>query len=167
VAIDERPEVRRAIEARLALALQEAGVNVGTTAGMLSLADAKTDKAAAAERLRSTGAQVVVIMRLVDSSMTYRESRPGQERYAGHVSGFQTGTWYDYYSVAFDDMSPTYGTLKQKVYLETGVFDLGTEKHVWSGLTRTGVKETTDRLTEMDNVVAKAVAAMRKDGIFP
>jgi hypothetical protein len=77
----------------------------------------------------------------------------------------ETGVWQDYYSIAYMDMSPTYGSLKQTIYLETSVFDLNTEKRIWSGLTETVVTDTMDRVAEMDPIVEKVVAAMRKDGI--
>ena len=64
-------------------------------------------------------------------------------------------------------MSPTYGNLKQQVYLETSVFDLKTSKRVWSGLTLTVVTETMDRVAEMDPIVAKVVEEMHKDAMIP
>jgi hypothetical protein len=64
------------------------------------------------------------------------------------------------------DMSSTYGTLKQTVYLETGVYDLKTEKRLWSGITQTVVKENMDRVAEIDPLIEKIVAAMRKDGVI-
>jgi hypothetical protein len=82
------------------------------------------------------------------------------------LSGINSVGWYDYYSVGFMDMSSTYGSLKQTVYLETGLYDLNTEKCLWSGLTQTVVKENMDRVAEMDPLVEKLVAAMRKDGMI-
>ena len=134
---------------------------------VMSLSEIKRDKVAAAERLKSAGAQGIVLLRLMDSTSTYRESRPGGERYAEVITGFETTGWYNYYSVAYADMSPTYGHQKQKVFLEASLFDLNTEKRIWSGLSRTVVTETMDRVAEMDPIVAKFVAAMRKDGMVP
>ncbi len=134
---------------------------------LLALPEISQDKPAAAERLRAAGAEAVLIMRLKDVASSYRESRPAPERYAEVITGFEAGTWYDYYSVAFMDLSPTYGQLKQKVYIESSVFDLRTAKCLWSGLTQTIVGETMDRVAEADVLVSKLVAAMRKDGILP
>jgi hypothetical protein len=64
------------------------------------------------------------------------------------------------------NMSPTYGSLKQKVCLETSLYDLKTEKRLWSGLTLTSLKENMDRVAEMDPLVEKIVSAMRKDGVI-
>jgi len=68
--------------------------------------------------------------------------------------------------VGFMDMSPTYGNLKEKVNLEASLYDLKTEKRLWSAVTQTVVTEDMDRVAEMDPVVEKIVAAMRKDGVI-
>jgi hypothetical protein len=167
LAVDERGDVRQAFENRLANQIQKQGASVIRTYELLSLTEISHDKQAAAERLRSEGAQAVAIMRLRDLDSFYRESRPGPQRYAEVITGWESGPWYDYYSLAFMDMSPTYGNLKQQVYLETSLFDLNTSKRVWSGLTLTVVTETMDRVAEMDPIVSKVVAAMHKDGMIP
>jgi hypothetical protein len=64
------------------------------------------------------------------------------------------------------DMSSTYGSLKQTVYLETSLYNLKTEKRVWSGVTQTVVTENMDRVAEMDPLIEKILAAMRKDGVI-
>ncbi len=167
LAIDERGDVRQALENRFTTQLRARAASVVPSYELLSLAEINRDKPAAAERLRAAGAETVLIMRLVDVATSYRESRPGSERYAQTITGYEPGIWYDYYSVAFMDMSPTYGNLKQKVYLETRLYDLATAKCLWSGTTLTVVGETTDRLAEADVVVAKVVAALRNDGMIP
>ncbi len=167
LAVEERIDIRKAIENRLAYQLQKAGAPAFTSYDRLSLGEINQDKPAAAERLRSEGATVVVIMRLRDVASSYRESRPGTERYAGVITGYEHDIWYDYYSMAYVDMGVTYGTLKQKVYLETSIFDLKTAKRVWSALTETVVTETMDKVPEMDRIVSKVIAAMRKDGMVP
>ncbi len=165
--IDERRDLRIGFENRLAQQIQKNGASAITTFDLFSLPEVNRDKAAAAERLRSAGAEALVLLRLMDVNTAYRESRPGAERYAETITGFEMGPWYDYFSVAYADMSPTYGNLKQKIYLETSVYDLKTAKRLWSGLTETVVTDTMDRIAEMDPIVAKAVAAMRTDGIIP
>jgi hypothetical protein len=166
LAVDERGDVRRAFENRLAAQIQQTGATGIRSYELLSLAEIDRDKQAAGERLRATGAEAVVVMRLADSANFYREVRPGPERYAEVITGYEPGTWYDYYSVAYSDWSPTYGNLKQKVYLETAVFDLRTAKRLWSGLTLTVVTERMDRVAELDPLIEKIVSAMRKDGIL-
>jgi len=157
LAVDERGYVRSAFESRFVLEVRKHGVRSFTTFDLLSLTDIKDDKAAAAERLKSTGADTLLILRLVDSAVSYSEVNVGPLGYS---------TWYDYYSMAYG-ISHTYGNLKQNTLLETSIFDLKTNKPIWSGLTETVTAYDTDRVAEMDKVVSKVVTAMKKDGIIP
>ena len=163
--IEERGPLRQGFENRFVAQLTKAGAPASVTYDLLSLSEIKEDKRAAADRFRKSGAEAILILRLVDVASSYRESRAGTERYAPVLTGINSMGWYDYYSVAFVDMSSTYGSLKQKVYLETSLYDLRTEKRLWSGLTQTVVRENMDRVAEMDPLVEKFVAAMRKDGV--
>ena len=167
LAVDERGDVRRVLEGWLAAEIQKRGTSAILSSDHLSLADINQDKKAAAERLKSAGADAILIMRLHDIASSYRESRPGPERYAETITGYEHDYWYGYYTVAYTEMSPTYGNLKQKVYLETLLFDLGTAKCLWSGLTLTVVTENMDRLAEVGPLTAKVVDAMAKDGVLP
>ena len=167
LAIDERTLLRQGFENRLVAQLKAGGATAIPTFELLSLSEINRDKPAAAERLRSAGAEALVILRLVDLATRYRETRPGASRYAEYISGSEMTGWYNYYSVAYADFSPTYGNLKQKLYLEASLFDLKTAKRLWSGVTETVVTENMDRVAEMDPLVAKIVSAMRKDGMVP
>ena len=164
--IENRGLLRQGFENRFVAQLTKAGASALVTYDLLSLPEIKADKRAAAERFRASGAEAILILRLMDVASYYRESRAGNERYAAVVTGFNDVGWYDYYSVAFMDLSSTYGTLKQTVYLETSLYDLKTEKRVWSGVTQTVLTENMDRVAEMDPLVEKIIAAMRKDGVI-
>ncbi len=158
--------VRQGLENRVAAQLTKAGTTAVVTFDQLSLAEIKQDKRAAADRFLASGADSVLILRLLDQATSYREVRPGGERYAATITGIDTMGWYDYYSVGYMSMSPTYGSLKQKYYLEAGLYDLKTEKRLWFGVTQTVVKENMDRVAEANPLVGKVVAAMRKDGVI-
>jgi hypothetical protein len=166
LAIDDRGLLRQGFENRFVRYLANAGASAVVTFDLLSLPQIKEDKRAAADRFRASGAEALLILRLVDVGSSYRESRAGTERYAPMITGVDSMGWYDYYSVGFMDMSSTYGNLTQTVSLETSLYDLKTEKRLWSGLTRTVVKENMDRVGEMDPLVEKIVAAMQKDGVI-
>jgi hypothetical protein len=167
LAIDERGMVRQGFENRFVHQLTQRGAAAVVTYDQLSLAQIKEDKNAATQRFLARGAGSLLIVRLVGSGTSYREVRPGGERYAATVTGYENLGWYDYYSVGFMDMSPTYGNLKQKVVIEASLHDLNTEKRLWSGVTQSVVKERTDRVEEVDSLVVKLVAAMQKDGVVP
>jgi hypothetical protein len=166
LAIENRGLVRQGLENRFVRDLSKAGSSAFVTFDLLSLSQIKEDKRAAADRFRASGAEAVIIMRLVDVGTSYHESRSGNERYAGTFTGINSTGWYDYFSVGLMDLNTTYGTLKQTVRIETTLYDLSTEKRLWSGLTQTVVKEDMDRVAEMDPLVEKIVAAMKKDGVI-
>lgn len=165
LAIEERGLVRQGFENRFIREITQAGGSAVGTFDLLSLPDIKEDKRGAAEKFRATGATALLIVRLAGSAGSYHESRAGNERYASTITGIENSGWYDYYSVGFMDMGVTYGSSKQEVYLEAGLYDLSTEKRLWYGQTQTILKEGMDRVSEMDPVVKKFVAAMRKDGV--
>jgi hypothetical protein len=166
VTVDERKDLRIGFENRFVTYLERAGTPAITTFNLLSLNEIKQDKQAAVARFNAEGASELIILRLMDVSGSYHESRPGSEVYAPTFTGIESTGWYDYYSVGFMNMSSTYGSLKQNVYLETSLYDLKTEKRAWSGVTETVLKENMDRVAEMDPLVMKIVAAMRKDGVI-
>ena len=164
--VDPRVLLRQGFENRLAGQLIKAGTPALVTFDKLGLEAIKADKAAAADKLQAEGAQAVLILRLLGVGTSYRESQPGGPSYAGTITGIESMGWYDYYSVGFMNMSPTYGNLEQKVYLESILFDLKSEKRVWSAVSLTVIKENVDRVGEMDPLVGKIVEAMRKDGVI-
>ena len=167
LAVEQRGLVREGFENRSVAQLRKLGAEALVTFNLLALPDIKDDKRAAAERFRASGAEALLILSLADTASSYREVQPGRERYAATVTGFETTGWYDYYSVGFMSMSPTYGSLTQKAYVEARLYDLKTEKCLWSGLTQTVMKEYMDRVAEMDPLVEKIIAAMHKDGVVP
>jgi hypothetical protein len=167
IAVEDRGILRQGLENRLRAELAKAGAKPLTTFELLSLYQIKEDKNAAVQSFRATGAEALLIMRLVDKSSAYREFQAGNERYAPVVTGSSAIGWYDYYTVGFMAMSSSYGSLREKVYLEVSLHDLTTEQRLWSALTQTMVGENMDRLAEMDKLVAKVVAAMKKDGVVP
>ncbi len=164
--IAEQGTVRIGFENRLVRELGKAGTSALVTYELLSLPQIKGDKQGAAERLRASGADGLLVVRLLKVGTAYRESRPGRENYAGMVTDVNSLGWYEYFSVGFTDMSPTYGSSKETVTLETSLYDLKTEKRLWSGQTETVVSEDMDRVAEMDPLAAKIVAAMKKDGVI-
>lgn len=166
LAIADRGSVRQAFENRFVDQLAEKGSAAVTTFDLLSLSQIKQDKRAAADRLNGSGAEALLILRPIDRTSSYREVRPGGERWAPVVADSDPMGWYGYYSVGFMDLSPTYGSLTEWVFLETVLYDLKTEQRLWSGLTQTKLKEETDRVAEMDPLVSRILAAMRKDGVI-
>lgn len=167
LAIEERGLLRQGIENRFVEQLTKSSAGAVPTYDLLLLPQIKQDKRAAVDRLNDNGAKALILVRLIDKTSSYREIMPGNERYAATITGWETVGWYDYFSLGLMSLSSTYGNLKEYVYLETSVYDLKTEKRLWSVLTRTVVTENMDRIGELDPLIAKVVDAMKKDGVIP
>jgi hypothetical protein len=163
--IAERAMLRQGFENRFVQSLATNEAPAVPTFDLLSLPEIKQNKEAAAARFRSTGAEALLIVRLVDTVGSYHEIQPGHQRYAAVPTGDSMG-WYGYYEIGFMKMNATYGSVKDKVYLDSSLFDLKTGTRVWSALSQTVLVEDMDRVAEMDPLVAKIVAAMKKDGVI-
>lgn len=167
VAVEQRGLVREGFENRLVNQLIKNGASAMTTFNQLSLVQIKEDRRAAVERFRASGAEAVLILRLSEKTGSYSETRLGVERYAPGTSGYDAVGWYDYYSGGFLRMNVSYGTVREKAFLEFGLYDLKTEKPIWSAVTQTAISENMDKVAEMDPLVKTIVEAMRKDGVIP
>jgi hypothetical protein len=166
LAIDERGQVRQIFERQFATQLEKHGQAVLRTQELLSLPEIKDNKEAAAARLREAGADSILIMRLMDVATRDVTMRQARDAFVPVATGYASFGWYDYYTVAYMDMSVVHYSMKQKVYLDSSLFELNSGKRLWSGLTQTVVKENTDRLEEVRPLVTKVVTAMRADGVI-
>ena len=166
LAVDERDLYRQVVESHFNVQLNQHGQSAFVTYDRLSLPAIKADKQAAAAKLREGGADTLLLVRLVDSATYASEVRATPGYFAPTVSGYENADWYGYYSVAFMDMGTVWGNSKREVYLDTSLFDLKTGQRLWSGLTRTALKEETDRIEELSTLVVKVLAALRKDGLI-
>ena len=164
LAVDERSLLRQGFENRFVRYLANAGASAEVTFDLLSLPQIKEDKRAAADRFLASGAEALVILRLVDVGSSYHVSRVGGELSAPGIAGVDAT--FDDFGGELMDMSSTYGDLTQTVGLQTSLYDLKTEKRLWFALTQTVLKENMDRIAQMDPLVEKIVAAMRKDGVI-
>jgi len=169
IAVDERGMVRKGFENRFVRDLGERQQPAIVTYDLIALPDIKTDKEAAVKAFSAAGADSVLIVRLVSISSKSRQVEASPEVYVPVITGFNdyysTYGWYDYYSVAFVDMGASWGSTKQYVYLDTSLHDLASGKRIWSTLTRTTLKDDSDRLAELDTLCVKVVSAMHRDGV--
>jgi hypothetical protein len=166
IAVDERGMLRKGFENRFVRDLGEHQQPAMVTYESLGLPEIKADKKAATDTMRAGGADSVLIVRLVGQGSYSRQVEAQPELYVPVTTGIDDYYgWYQYYSVAFMNMSATWGSTEQNVYLDSSLHDLKTGKRLWSALTLTTVKDETDRLAEVDKLTAKVVAALRKDGL--
>src|SRR5262249_19585904 len=76
LAVDDGAGLRRGFENRFANQIRKTGATAATTFNVISLSDINKDKTAAAARIRETGAEALLMLRLVDATSSYREVRP-------------------------------------------------------------------------------------------
>ena len=164
LAVDDRSLLRQGFENRFVRYLAEAEAPAMVTFDVVPLSQIKEDKRAAAVRLRATGADALLILHLLDVGNSYNETRLGGDLSAPGMAG--TDTTFDDFGWGITGMNSTYGDLTTTVRLQTSLYDLKTEKRLWFGITQTVLKDNTDRVAQMDPLVEKIVAAMRKDGVI-
>lgn len=165
IAIEERSLARQGFENRFVNQLKAGGQEAAVTFDLLGLPEIKADRAAAVARLKQAGADSVIVLRLVDVATYDRQVQETPNAFVSVVDGFGSYGWYDYYSVAYADFGVMRGETRQVVCLEASLFALEGSKRLWSGITRTVIKEGSDRLVLADQFTALVVAAMRKDGV--
>lgn len=165
LAVDERHQFRASVESHFVFQLDQRGQGAFMTHDLMSLPDIKADKAAAAAKLGAQGADALLLVRLAGSASSFGEVRATQGAYTPVLGGYETGDWYNYYTVAFTDMSAVWGHSKRETYLETSLFDLKTGQRIWLGVTQTVLKEEADRIEALSDLVTKILTALRKDGL--
>jgi hypothetical protein len=165
LAVDERGNYRPAFESQFVAQLEQQGQPAFRTLGLLSLAEIRADKEAAAEKLRAAGADSILIVRLVDS---YNQSTPAPigggnmlvTRSSGQVGGFE------YYTVSTPGRGGMQPSLSKYVCLDTSLYDLKSEKKLWSCVTGTVLREESEPLEEIRPLVTMVLTALRADGLI-
>jgi len=162
--IEERALQRSILENAFAAELQSQGQAMLTTFNLLTLPEIKADKQAATRKLREAGADTILIIRLADQITRDRQVEVTPDRFSPAYSSYGMSDWYGFYLGT--GMGTVWGDLRQEVYLDSSLHDLETGKRLWSGVTKTVLKEGSDRIEEIKPLTTKVVKAMRKDGLI-
>ena len=165
LAVDESGNYRATFEGQFVAQLQQQGQPAFKTMDFLTLPEIKADKQAAAAKLRQLGADSVLVVRLVDA---VNQSSLAPSARTGTVTTTDSGTlgWFEY-ATAYSTGSPgMQRNLKLDVHLETNLYDLQSEKKIWTAETKTVVGEDTDRIAVIGPLVKKLATALRTDGLI-
>src|SRR5262249_43047538 len=136
VGVSDSPIMRKEYEKTVVEALQSKTLKV--TPGFDLIPDIKTvDKDAVAAELKKMGGTHVLVTRVVERREVEQYHPPsyvsvgvGYGGYPGYYGG-----WGSYMSVGYSTMaSPGYTTTHTIVSVESNLYDLATEKMVWTGL---------------------------------
>ena len=123
------PDTRNLFEDRFAGELQTRGNNADQSYTIIPFEQLR-DKELVKSKIKNSGADAVIISRLVDTK-TIESYNPGMI-YVVPASYYD---WWGYYAVVFADYGYT-GDVAV-AYIETNVYDVKTEKLIWSGHSKT------------------------------
>jgi len=146
IMVAKSPDMRNLFEDRFSAELDARGNNAFQSYTIIPMEQLR-DKEMVKSKIRNSGADTVLISRLVDTK-TIESYRPGQI-YA--VPSAYYG-WGGYYDIVFADYGYT-GDV-QVAYIETNLYDVKTEKLIWSGHSKT---ERTEGEQQLINAFIKVM----------
>jgi len=158
VVMTDRNFYRQAIENRFAGLLTDEGQSAFKTYDLFTLPEGNAQRQAAVATLRQAGADSVLVVRLADSSTYSQQTRA--------VSPAFTSSGAEAYSYFVIGPGPTWNSLQTDVSIESTLYALTSSERLWSGLTRTVLKEDTDSVAKIEPLAEKLFAAMRQDGVI-
>jgi hypothetical protein len=154
----DRDFYRQAIENYFASILTEEGQSAFTTHDLFALSALKADRPAAVARLREAGADSVLVVRLVDT--------PTYSRQATVTSPAFTSSAAESYGYLVMETDAAWNSLQSDVYIESSLYQLASSERLWSGVTRTVLKENTDSVAKIEPLAKKLFAQMRQDRVI-
>jgi hypothetical protein len=158
VVMTDRDFYRKAIENHFAGLLTEQGQSAFTTHDLFNLSAVKADRPAAVARLRQAGADSVLVVRLVDSATYSKQTHTASPAFTSSAA--------ESYGYLIMGSNATWNSLQRDVYLESSLYELASSERLWSGVTRTVLKEDTDTVAKIEPLAKQLFALMRQDGVI-
>ena len=126
----------------------------------------RIDSNLAYSKMQELGVDAVLVTRLIDQKEveTYY---PPTATYMGPTYGYggYYGGWYGYYGYGMDVVStPGYTTVESVYALETTIYDVATQKLVFSGLSETTVQSADD--STIKEIIDVITTSMQEKGII-
>lgn len=149
---------REAIENHFVAFLREGGQTAFTTHPIFGAPLKKEEREAVVARLREAGADAVMVVRLVNAE-TF--SGGGRVRSPAFTSSSEE-------ALGFLFMGPdvAYNSLQTDVFIETSLYTLANGEKLWSGVTRTVLKEDADPLKKIEPMAREIFGRMRESGVI-
>ena len=152
IMVAQKAYIRNSLEDQFTEALKARG-NDAVSSYTIVPVEQLPDKETVASKIKSTGADTVLVSRLVDKK-TVETYVPGQTYvYPGYYGG-----WRSYYGTVVT--SPGYTFESQYVYVETNLYDTKTDKLIWTAKSETEMAASDQQLMkEFMNVMIDRLAA--------
>jgi len=165
IGLVEKASMRRVFETQMSGILQQNGVAADPSFSLLPELGTKGDETALREMVRGavakSGADAVTITRLVSAETSQRWVQGSTyvvpEPYYG---GF-----YNYYYNSYQVVSSPDYLVEDKTYvIETNLYEVATEKLIWTGISETLNPESA--IKGIDSVGKVIVSTLRKEGLI-
>ena len=149
---------RQAIENHFVAYLKQDGQDAFITHNLIGAPIPKQERPAAAATVRDAGADSVMVVRLINS-----------ETYGGTSqvrAGSFTSSSEEAFGYFFGGNDVSYNSLQTDVYIETSLYLLANGERIWSGVTRTVLKDDADPLEKIKPLAQGLFTRMRQDGVI-
>jgi len=158
IAITGNEHNRRLFEKRFVAHLKASGVDAIASEDALSMpADLKLKKEAILEAVRQNENDAVIITHLI--------SKKDKESYSRGGGGAANRGFFGFYlSGASYVRDPGYSSTSSTVRLQTNLYDVKTEKLIWSGKTKTLSRNSKDPI--INDVIKSVVTSLQKNKLI-
>lgn len=163
IVVAQNEKTRRVFERAFVIHLQKAGVEAISSLDVIPIPD---DLAVPKEEILKVVEQYENDAVIVTHLMGLQQKESFTRRLGG--AGGYSGGFYGYYGYTFDYARDTgYSTINTTVQLETNLFDVQTEKLIWSGQTKSWLDESeASRLKAIGDVIEAVVGDLEKNGLI-
>lgn len=161
IGVTEEEGVRRSFEAKFVKAFQAEGAEAVSSANVIKIdGERKLEKHEIMKAVYKYDNDSVLITTLVsiDSKQEYRPPR----MYGGYYGGWG---FYDHYGYGYSHVryDPGYSVTHTTFRLDTNLYDVKTEKVLWSGVSQTMNPKSDNKL--VDDVIKVVMNALKKNGL--
>ena len=159
VGVCKHETIRKLFEDEFVKQLKARNILAAASYTMFSLEELDTNKGAVEKTLQEKGFTSVIITRLIDKK-TEHVYYPPTVTYFGPPD-FYYGGWDYYYHTGYSFISsPGYTSTYDVVKLETNVYDVSTDKLLWSGLSESFFENAPE--TQLRSVAAAIINRLLK-----
>ncbi|MES0447715.1 MAG: hypothetical protein ABUJ92_14370 [Desulfobacterales bacterium] len=157
VTYKEKEKVRRSFEDRFVSQLRAAGVEAISSGDAISIpADLMLEKDEILKAVNKFNNDAVIITHVVGKEEKETYTRPGRAR--------SYGGYYGYYGWAYA-RAPGYSSRSTFYRLATNLYDVKTEKLIWSGKSETLNADSTKQM--IDDVIKVVIKDLQKNNLLP
>jgi hypothetical protein len=150
------PVYRSFLERQLVDFLKDADVDAHTTYDLFPDIES-IDKAEAAAVIKNKGGDGVIVVRLIDKKEE-KVIRGGKNVWVGGGAVQDGGDWYSYYETV---SGPDFIIDNKMAIIETVIFNVETEKLVWSAMTKTTETSTPNAIKSYRKAIGNQLKSSR------